>query len=179
MRDQGEDRPLHRLGEGTRFERMREELVQLQLPPERIEQMRAAEAPRAGHLQTGDGRGLGGIEVTAELVHEAPDLLEVELVAPADPNDPPKLVAAGHNAGAWDGEGIITSMPAAQVGAGGSTTLAGAVGGSPAMKTCSTGAPTFASSRSRVSGAAVEVLPKSRRAVTSRRSNSCSTASST
>jgi hypothetical protein len=78
--DQGEDRPLHRLGEGTRFERMGEELVQLQLPPERIEEMRATEGPRAGHLQAGGGRGCGRIQVAAELLDEAPDLLDVELI---------------------------------------------------------------------------------------------------
>lgn len=42
--------------------------------------MRAAEAPRAGHLQPRSGRGCGGIEVAAELVDEAPDLLQIELV---------------------------------------------------------------------------------------------------
>ena len=81
MSNQGEERPLHRLCEGARLQGVGEELVQRQLPPERVEEVGAAERPSASDLQPRGCGGRGGVEVAAELIHNAADLLHVELVS--------------------------------------------------------------------------------------------------
>src|SRR5829696_5198924 len=56
--------------------------------------MCAPEGPRAGHLQAGGGCRRGWIEVPAELLDEASDLLDVELVRAPERVEDARLNAA-------------------------------------------------------------------------------------